>query len=134
MPKFFFKDKVLDARPDRLDLRDREYRPMLRSLPQQWPLESDLDKLLPCYTQSNLVLDQKQEGACTGFGLASVINYLIWIDVVKENGKVESLSQLKKERQVSPKMLYNMARLYDEWDGEDYGSCSSVCRVYSEAC
>ncbi|MDX2506812.1 MAG: C1 family peptidase [Gammaproteobacteria bacterium] len=126
MPKSFFKDKVLDARPDRLDLRDREYRPMLRSLPGQWPLESDLDKLLPCYTLSNLVLDQKREGACTGFGLASVINYLIWINAIKQNGKIERLSQLKKERQVSPKMLYNMARLYDEWGGEDYEGSS--CR------
>ncbi len=125
MPNTYFEDKLLDARPDRLDIRDREYRPVLRSLPQQWPLQSDLDKLLPGYSKSGLILDQKQDGACTGFGLASVINYLIWLDEVHKHAKVEPLKSLKN-RQVSPKMLYNMARLYDEWDGEDYEGSS--CR------
>ncbi len=126
MPKSLFKDKVLDARPDRLDLRDREYRPLLRSLPAQWPPQKDLDQLLPCYTGSDLILDQKKEGACTGFGLAAVINYLIWIEAVREHGEIACFNQIKTERQVSPKMLYNMARLYDEWDGEDYEGSS--CR------
>ena len=125
MPNAYFEDKLLDARPDRLDIRDREYRPVLRSLPQQWPSQSDLDELLPGYTKSGLILDQKQDGACTGFGLASVINYLIWLDEVHKHAKIEPLNRLKN-RQVSPKMLYNMARLYDEWDGEDYEGSS--CR------
>ena len=29
MPKQIYKNKLLDTRPDRLDLRDREYRPPL---------------------------------------------------------------------------------------------------------
>lgn len=126
MPKNEYNNKFLDARPDRLDLRDREFRPMLRSLPEQWPSVSEVENMLPCYTKSGLILDQGREGACTGFGLASVINYLIWTDAVKKHGSIECLSHLKKERQVSPKMLYNMARLYDEWDGEDYEGSS--CR------
>lgn len=126
MPRVVFKDKILDARPDRLDLRDREYRPRLQSLPEQWPPAHQVDKLLPCYTESGLILDQAQEGACTGFGLAAVINYLIWMDAINEHGKIECLTHLKHDKQVSPKMLYNMARLYDEWDGEDYEGSS--CR------
>ena len=126
MPRVAFKDRILDARPDRLDLRDREYRPRLQSLPEQWPSAHDVDKLLPCYTESGLILDQEQEGACTGFGLAAVVNYLIWIDAIKKHGKIECLSQLKHDKQVSPKMFYNMARLYDEWEGEDYEGSS--CR------
>ncbi len=50
MPKSSFKDKVLDARPDCLDLRDREYRPKLCSLLAQYPSENELNELLPCYT------------------------------------------------------------------------------------
>jgi len=126
MPNSYFAEKLLDARPDRLDIRDREYRPVLRSLPPQWPLQADLEQLLPAYTQSGLILDQKTDGACTGFGLASVINYLIWLDEVHKLDKIEVLQGLKKSRQVSPRMLYNMARLYDEWDGEDYEGSS--CR------
>ena len=32
----------------------------------------------PDYCKAGLVLDQASEGACTGFGLACVINYLHW--------------------------------------------------------
>ena len=39
MPAKFVKSlgRTLDARPDRLDLRDREFTPNVVSLPQQWP-------------------------------------------------------------------------------------------------
>jgi hypothetical protein len=63
------------------------------------------------------VLDQGKEGACTGFGLAAVINFLLW----QQNGY-----QTKGLKPVSPRMLYHMARLYDEWAGEDYEGSS--CR------
>lgn len=126
MPRVAFKKRILDARPDRLDLRDREYRPRLQSLPEQWPPAHRIDKLLPCYTDSGLILDQQQEGACTGFGLAAVINYLMWMDAIHEHGKIECLTEFQHHKPVSPKMLYNMARLYDEWDGEDYEGSS--CR------
>jgi hypothetical protein len=56
-------------------------------------------------------LDQGQEGACTGYALAAVINCL--------------LRQRGVERLVSPKMLYDMARRYDEWPGESYSGSSA---------
>ncbi|GAB4358822.1 MAG: C1 family peptidase [Gammaproteobacteria bacterium] len=58
------------------------------------------------------VLDQGVEGACTGFGLAAVINLLNQ----RRGSKVR----------VSPRMLYEMARKYDEWPGEEYSGSS--CR------
>ncbi|MBQ0944928.1 C1 family peptidase [Ideonella sp. 4Y16] len=106
----------LDARPDRLDLRDRPYLPPLGNLPTQWPTDVDVRELLPRYAP--LILDQGQEGACTGFGLAAAINYQLFIRAMQAGGSVE--------RQVSPAMLYQLARLYDEWPGEDYEGSS--CR------
>ncbi|WP_455212116.1 hypothetical protein, partial [Kaarinaea lacus] len=47
-----------------------------------------------------LVLDQGQEGACTGFGLAAVINYLLYIQHNEGHGKNRQ-APLKK---VSPRM------------------------------
>jgi hypothetical protein len=67
---------TLDARPDRPDIRDRFYAPPLRSLPPQYPPPKWLKSHLPKYVKANLVLNQGAEGACTGFGLAAVINYL----------------------------------------------------------
>lgn len=49
------------------------------------------------------ILNQGTEGACTGFGLAGAINLL--------NRKRE------KAVVVSPRMLYEMARKFDEWEG-----------------
>ena len=71
----------LDARPDRLDLRDREYRPPLKNLPATFPSVKNVEQLFKHYAVTcNLILDQGEEGACTGFGLAAVINYLNWKD------------------------------------------------------
>jgi hypothetical protein len=60
------------------------------------------------------ILDQGARGACTGYGLATVANYL----------------QLRRRviptrSPVSPRMLYTMARRYDEWPGEDYEGSSA---------
>ncbi len=107
--------RVFDASIDRLDLRDRQYRPPLVSISAQWPLEEDIIKFFYNYIRDKMVLDQGNEGACTGFGLAAVINYLLWRD--------ESMPQKIK---VSPHMLYHMAKIYDEWDDEDY--TGSSCR------
>ena len=126
MPTTTHKNQTLDARPDRLDLRDREYRPPLRSLPPQWPSEELIGELLPCYTQDEMILDQKGEGACTGFGLAAVINYLNWRSSIRIEGKKIICPANIIEQKVSARMLYNMARIYDEWDGEDYEGSS--CR------
>jgi hypothetical protein len=64
----------LDARPDRLDLRDRLYVPRLRNLPSQFPDASFISTHFPAYKK--LVLNQGTSGACTGFGLAACINFL----------------------------------------------------------
>lgn len=109
---------LLDARPDRLDLRDRPYLPTLGDLPTQWPSDPNVKKWLLKYAESDHLLDQGLEGACTGFGLAAVINYLLFVRKVRD---------LQTEaRCVSPAMLYQLARMYDEWPGEDYEGSS--CR------
>lgn len=66
------------------------------------------------------LLDQGQEGACTGFGLAAVINLL---------------NQRRGSRvRVSPRMLYEMARKHDEWPGEQYSgsSCRGAIKGFGE--
>lgn len=123
----------LNARPDRLDLRDRAYNPPLMPLAREFPSQDEVDKYLPYY--EHLILDQGKQGACTGFGLAAVINYQFWFrDEVLQEGTDLPLSaiapgkrkQAAAKRLVSARMLYQMARLYDEWDGEDYAGSS--CR------
>ena len=111
--------RVFDARPDRLDLRDLPYRAPLRSLPPRYPPDAQVQQFIPSYVAERLVLDQGQEGACTGFGLACVANYLFWLRHVLEQTGTPFLP-------VSPRMLYELARRYDEWPGTDYEGSS--CR------
>jgi hypothetical protein len=61
------------------------------------------------------ILDQGSEGACTGFGLATVAHYLLRTHRVGRDATV-----------VSPYMFYDLARRYDEWAGENYEGSS--CR------
>ncbi|HEX7114088.1 MAG TPA: C1 family peptidase [Steroidobacter sp.] len=128
MPAKFVKSigRTLDARPDRLDLRDREFTPSVVSLPEQWPDDATIRRLLPSYCDSGLVLDQGTEGACTGFGLACVVNYLLWRKNLA-NGRSR-----QKIESVSPRMLYHLARFYDEWPGEDYdgSSCRGALKAW----
>lgn len=111
--------RMLDARPDRLDLRDLAYLPPVKSLPPEYPTSELLAKYLPKYIKGKRVLNQGQEGACTGFGLAATINYMLWWRSVQGGAKTTAGS-------VSPYMLYDLARFYDEWPGEDYDGSS--CR------
>ena len=113
------RSHLLDVRPDRLDLRDREYLPPLRSLPPQFPESQTLSTYLSTYVKSKLILDQGNEGACTGYGLAAVVNYMLWTRALVANN-------IKNFRSVSPHMLYDLAQFYDEWPGEDYEGSS--CR------
>ena len=126
MPTEVYKNKTLDARPDRLDLRDREYRPPLQSLPPAWPLKEEYETLIKRYTECDMILDQGNEGACTGFGLAAVINYLFWRELLETSGADNIDAEMMAKLKVSKAMLYNMARIYDEWEGEDYEGSS--CR------
>ncbi len=116
MPTQTYKQHTFDARTDRIDLRDRVYQPQLVSLPSHLPDLENIERYLPAYAKA-LVLDQGDEGACTGFGLAAVINFLQWRN---------NAYQTEGLKTVSPRMLYHMARMYDEWPGEDYEGSS--CR------
>ena len=113
-----FKSAKFDARPDRLDFRDLPYAPPLRSLAPRFPDDGLLHDWLPGYIEADLVLNQGLEGACTGFGLACVINHLFWVRHLANGGG--------KFEQVSPRMLYELARRYDEWQGDSYEGSS--CR------
>ena len=64
--------RTFDVTKDTLDLRDRMYEPTLNEL----PYIIDNRKHVPKINGGLLILDQGQEGACTGFGLAAVVNYL----------------------------------------------------------
>jgi hypothetical protein len=79
--------------PDQLDLRDRPYLPTLLAPPDV----EMLPKLkLP-------LLDQGRTNACTGFALASVVNFLV------------RRHRDARAPEMSPYMLYSMARRYDEF-------------------
>lgn len=110
------KPRNLRTRKDAADLRDRWFQPAAITLPDQVPTPQDISRFLPGYTGTGLILDQGQEGACTGFGLACVVNYLRW---VKAGNPVQMES-------VSPRMLYTLARRHDEYEGENYDGSS--CR------
>ena len=83
------------------------YEPTLIEVPTERPLDDYLKARVP-------ILDQGQEGACTGFGLATVIHYLL-----------RTRKVVPDREDVSPWMLYDMARRYDEWPGENYEGASA---------
>src|SRR3546814_20299957 len=62
--------RLLDARPDTADFRDRMFEPTLVDVPTHVPLQRYLDIDVP-------VLDQRDEGACTAFGLDTVAHALL---------------------------------------------------------
>ncbi|MCC6202806.1 MAG: C1 family peptidase [Gammaproteobacteria bacterium] len=94
--------RILNARKDPPDIRDRYYEPALIRL------RPVLDN-----RGAATILDQGKEGACTGFGLAAVINQLV-------------PKRAEQAFLASPRMLYEMAKKHDEWPGEDYAGSS--CR------
>ncbi len=98
---------TLDARPDTLDFRDKMYDATLYEVPTMISLDEYRQWQVP-------ILDQGQEGACTGFGLATVANYLL-----------RRRRVVPDPIPVSPRMLYEMARRYDEWPGENYSGSSA---------
>ena len=100
--------RLLDARRDTLDFRDLMYEATLVEVPAYRTLDEYKLAGVP-------ILDQGKEGACTGFGLATVAHYLLRTHRVGRDATV-----------VSPYMFYDLARRYDEWAGEDYEGSS--CR------
>jgi hypothetical protein len=116
MPSFFRSGlaksaplRTLDVRPDDSDARDYIFQPALTLLPDR----IDHRHLAPVY-------DQGMEGACVGFALAAVINVSLRL-----RQQSPSARRAKKNfNPVSPRMLYEMGRRYDEWGGEDYEGTS----------
>ncbi|MCD9027671.1 hypothetical protein LDO26_05550 [Luteimonas sp. BDR2-5] len=100
--------RLFDARPDTADFRDRMFEPTLVDVPAEVPLARFKALKVP-------VLDQGSEGACTAYGLATVAHALL------RRRRPEPVTA-----RVSTRMLYDMARRYDEWEGEDYDGSS--CR------
>ena len=98
---------ILDARPDTIDFRDKIYEPTLVEVPAQIDLAKYKAVGVP-------ILNQGQEGACTGFGLATVVNYLL----LRRKLPPDLVP-------VSARMIYEMAKRYDEWPGEDYQGSSA---------
>lgn len=101
------KQRTFDVRRDTLDFRDKMYVPTLVEVPTERELERYREYGIP-------ILDQGYEGACTGYGLATVVNYLLTTRKVVSDCTP-----------VSPRMLYELAKRYDEWPGEDYSGSSA---------
>lgn len=93
--------RVTNANADVPDIRDWIYQPALIHLNEY------VDPQV--HTRRN-ILDQKSEGACTGFAVAGAINMLN--------------QSAGREIVVSPRMLYEMAKRSDEWPGEEYDGSS----------
>ncbi len=94
-------DYKLNVAADAPDFRDWHYQPALIELAPSQAKPRNLK-----------ILDQGDEGACTGFALAAVINIL--------------RRHSRRPGQVSQRMLYEMAKRHDEWRGYRYEGSS--CR------
>ncbi len=101
------KQRIRNVRPDTLDFRDQMYQSTLKEVPVAIKLETYTKWKVP-------VLDQGKEGACTGYGLATVANYLL-----------RCRPSETKFDMVSPTMFYQLAKRYDEWPGDDYDGSSA---------
>ena len=100
-------ERTYDTLPDPADFRDRLFEPTLIDVPVHRSLEGYRENRVP-------ILDQGREGACTGFALATVANYLLAVRKV-----------VPDRTPVSARMLYEMAKRYDEWEGSDYSGSSA---------
>lgn len=124
-------DRVLNVLADATDLRDRIYEPALLDL------ELRLDPPDPTVSP---IRDQGKEGACTGFALSSAITFMNRL-------RHKKLSPPQAPPMTSARMLYEMAKINDEWPGEDYegssirgalkgfynnGACSDPVAPYEE--
>ena len=105
--KMDFDTFNFDVRRDTVDFRDKMYEPTLVDVPTRIELDTYKKIAVP-------VLSQGQEGACTGFGLATVVHFLLRKRLVDVD-----------TTPVSPRMLYEMAKRYDEWPGEFYSGSSA---------
>jgi len=85
-------ERTYDALPDSLDFRDKMYVPTLVEVPKTIDLQTYLDHNIP-------ILDQGREGACTGFGWATVVNYLL---------RTRRDRDVEDEQPVSPRIRFGL--------------------------
>lgn len=97
---------VRNVAPDAIDFRDRKFLPAVDRAPPS--------ELRPGKAELHPVLNQTTTDACTGFALATVIHVLLG----RRDGRLAE--------QVSPFMLYGMARHYDNLSGTKATNGSSV--------
>jgi hypothetical protein len=102
--------KQLNARRDIPDIRDRMYEP---------PLIELRPRLYPAGNFLSPILDQGDEGSCTGFSLAATVNLLL-----NQRLSAAGLPLRAGGELVSPRMIYEMAKVHDEWAGEGYEGSS----------
>ena len=69
--------QLQDVHPDTVDFRDKMYVPTLVEVPVRRTLQEYLDCFKKYAPGRPPILNQGHEGACTGFGLATVANYLL---------------------------------------------------------
>lgn len=98
------------ARADSWDFRDAVYRPNLVEVPEEILPTRFLSYNVPVQNQGPTM-------ACTGYSLATLANYLIR-SRARAGGKDDLLDE------VSPEMLYAMARRYDEYPGTSHNGSS----------
>ena len=92
------------AKPDAIDFRDRPFQPNISVTPS-----------VRLYPAKGLpVKNQVDTNACTGFGLSLVVEHLL-----HKSGR-------EKAAEISPYMLYSMARRYDEFPGSAKDDGSSL--------
>ena len=99
--------RKVNVRPDTMDFRDQMFIPTLVEVPTKIELKDYKNWQVP-------ILDQGTEGACTGFGLATMVHYLM------RKRKV-----VPDTTTISPHMLYQLAKRYDEWPGDNYEGSSA---------
>ena len=111
------EDFWLNVRPDPVDFRDRIYVP-------------GLVEIAPCRDPPafgpELIRDQGSEGSCTGHGLGAVIEIQNRArrSTLADRLTPPNLDQLVPER-VSVRMLYEMARTYDEYPDDGLAGSSA---------
>ena len=89
------RSRVRNVRPDTIDFRDLPFRPSIAITPKPAVLPE-----IPLKVKS-----QGETNACTGFALSLVVEYLL-----RKSGR-------EGKAEISPYMLYSMARRYDEYSG-----------------
>ena len=122
-------DRIFNARPDRLDFRDRMYFPPLRPLPARVPSDN-FHKFWTWFSEQKMVRDQKRSPSCTGQALAGMIEFRAarnhFRTALADGTLQPTIPQGLLPDPPSADMLYQLAKVYDDRAGEAYRGSS--CR------